>query len=200
MTEGTRNAVEGTIVRGCGTALWPMLRSNDIQCRSGDIGICYRQRSMQGLDHYLDDFMMVGKPRSPQCKRNLETALVTCKEVGFRVVPKETEGPTTALSLLGVENCRTQNTELLQLQKKLSKLRELVERWRRRKSCSKWELQLLAGYLNHACKVIGPDHCFLQGVFGLLLRFESKDHPIHHLGRIWNGGMYLPRSGMVSRC
>ena len=91
-----------------------------------------RQKGMEGSDHYLDNFKIVDKLRSPQCKRNLETVLATCEEVCFRVVP---ENPTTALSLLGVEL----DTELLVLrlhQKKSLKLRELVEKWRRRKSCS----------------------------------------------------------------
>ena len=55
------------------------------------------------MDHYLDDFTLVEKPRSQQCKRNLQVALATCEEVGFRVAPEKTEGPTTSLSLLGVE-------------------------------------------------------------------------------------------------
>ena len=136
-----------------------------------------RQRGVEGLDHYLDDFSLVGRPRSQQCKRNLDVALATCEEVGFQVAPEKTEGPTTSLSLLGIEL----DTELMQLklpQKKLLKLRELVEKWRRRKACTKRELQSLAGYLNHACKVIRPGRRFLRGVFGLLSRFERTDHII----------------------
>jgi len=105
-----------------------------------------RQRGVDGMDHYLDDFTLVEKPRSQQCKRNLEVALATCEEVGFRMAPEQTEGPTTSLSLLGVEL----DTELMELrlpQKKLLKLRELVEKLRQRKACTKRELQSLAGYL-----------------------------------------------------
>ena len=158
-----------------------------------------RQRGVDGMDHYLDDFILVENPRSQQCKRNLEVALATCEEVGFRVAPGKTEGPTTSLSLLGVEL----DTELMELrlpQKKLFKLRELVEKWRRRKACTKRELQSLAGYLNHACKVIRPGRRFLRGVFGLLSRFERTDHMIrlnaafradmewwHVFAEKWNG-------------
>ena len=62
-----------------------------------------RQKGVEGMDHYLDDFTLVEKPRSQQCKRNLEEALVTCEEVGFREAPEKTDGPTTSLSLLGME-------------------------------------------------------------------------------------------------
>ena len=105
-----------------------------------------RQRGVEGMDHYLDDFTLVEKPSSQQCKRNLEVALATCKEVGFRVAPEKTEGPTTSLSLLGVEL----DTELMELrlpQKKMLKLRELVEKWRRRKACTKRELHAVTGWL-----------------------------------------------------
>ena len=62
-----------------------------------------RQRGVEGMDHYLDDFTLVHKPRSQQCKRNLDVALATCDDVGLQVAPEKTEGPTTSLSLLGVE-------------------------------------------------------------------------------------------------
>ena len=62
-----------------------------------------RQRGVEGMDYYLDDFTLVEKPSSQQCKRNLEVALSTCEEVGFRVAPEKTEGPTTSLSLFGVK-------------------------------------------------------------------------------------------------
>ena len=94
------------------------------------------------MDHNLDDFILVDKPRSQQCKRNLEVALATGEEVGFQVGPGKTEGPTTPLSLLGVEF----DTELMELrlpQKKLLKLMELVDKWRQCKACTKWELQSL---------------------------------------------------------
>ena len=38
-----------------------------------------RQRGVDGLDHYLDDLTLVEKPRSQQCKRNLEVALALGK-------------------------------------------------------------------------------------------------------------------------
>ena len=40
------------------------------------------------------------------------------------------------------------------------------------------ELQSLASYLNHACKVVRPGRRFLRGVFGLLSQFRKRDHMI----------------------
>lgn len=154
-----------------------------------------RQRGVTGLDHYLDDFLIVGRPKSPECNQSL----ATCAESGFPVATEKTEGPVTTITLLGIEL----DSEQLQLrlpQGKLGKLRELVEKWRRKKTCTKRELQSLAGHLNHACKVINPGRRFLRGVFGLLSQFHRRDHLIrlnaafradmewwHVFAQSWNG-------------
>ena len=163
------------------------------------LAFAVQQRGVRGLDHYLDDFSIVGNPKSPECGQNLELALATCADLGFPVATEKTEGPVTTITLLGIEL----DSEKLQLrlpQGKLEKLRELVEKWRRKKTCSKRELQSLAGHLNHACKVIKPGRRFLRGVFGLLSQFHRRDHWIrlnaafradmewwHVFARSWNG-------------
>ena len=50
--------------------------------------------------------------------------------------------------------------------------------WRKRKCCSRRELQSLAGHLNHACKVVRPGRRFLRGIFGLLSVFRKREHTI----------------------
>ena len=123
----------------------------------------------------------------------------TCAELGFPVAAEKTEGPTTQITLLGIEL----DSNLMQLRlphEKLRKLRELVDKWRRRKTCTKRDLQSLAGHLNHACKVIRPGRRFLRGIFGLLSQFHKRDHPIrmnaafradlewwHAFASSWNG-------------
>lgn len=158
-----------------------------------------RRKGVKGLDHYLDDFSIVGDPKSTECSHHLTIALETCVQTGFTVKAEKTEGPATKIILLGIEL----DSELLQLrlpQDKLDKLRELVAKWRKRKGCTKRELQSLAGYLNHACKVIRPGRRFLRGVFGLMSQFHKQDHMIrlntafradmewwHVFASSWNG-------------
>ena len=75
--------------------------------------------------------------------------------VGMLVAEEKTMGPSTLLLLLGIEL----DSEGLQLRlppEKLEKLRQLVGSWRKRKGCSKRELQSLAGHLNHVYKVVRP--------------------------------------------
>ena len=61
-----------------------------------------RQKGVVELDHYLDDFSIVGPPDSQQCAKDLETSLAMCEEAGCPVAEK-TEGPATEITLLGIE-------------------------------------------------------------------------------------------------
>ena len=136
-----------------------------------------KQKGVGWLDHYLDDFVVLGPPKSDKCSRDLKVALETCGEVGMPVAEEKTMDPSTLLPLLGIEL----DFEGLQLRlppEKLEKLRQLVGSWRKRKGCSKRELQSLAGYLNHACKVVRPGRRFLRGIFGLISQFGRQDHMI----------------------
>lgn len=123
----------------------------------------------------------MGPPASsPSCQRGLDTALEVCNEVGFPVNETKTVSSSTVLELLGIEF----NTEELVVRlplSKLTKLKELLRVWRKRKFCRKRELQSLAGHLSHACKVVRPGRRFLRGVFGLLSLFKKRDHLIRFM-------------------
>ena len=166
-----------------------------------------RKDGVKEVDHYLDDFSLVGPPQSTACQEDLDTALGTCSRVGFPVAGEKTEGPVTRITLLGIEL----DSVLLQLKlpgKKLEKLRELVAMWKRRKVCTKRDL---AGHLSHACKVIRPGRRFLRGLFGLISQFRRQDHMIrlnsafradlewwHVFATSWNG-VSMMREGTKNR-
>ena len=48
--------------------------------------------------------------------------------------------------------------------------------WRVRKGCRKRDMQSLADYLSHACKVVRLGRMFLSSIFVLLSQFRRKDH------------------------
>lgn len=99
---------------------------------------------MAELDHYLDDFLIVGLPESQQCHRYLETSMETCEEAGCPVVGEKMEGPAaTEITLLGIE-LDLLRFQLRLPQEKLRKLRKLLAKWDR---CNKRELVSLAGHL-----------------------------------------------------
>ena len=123
------------------------------------------------LDHYLDDFIVVGSPKTTECH---QIALDTCCRLGFPVADEKTVGPATLITFLGIE-VDSVGMQLRLPMVKLKKLKELVASWRKRKGCRKRELQSLAGHLNHACKVVRPGRRFLRGIFGLLSHFGRRD-------------------------
>ena len=52
---------------------------------------------------YIDDFLIVGPPRSDQCARDLVTTIETCEELGLPLSLEKREGPTTLIEFLGIE-------------------------------------------------------------------------------------------------
>ncbi len=62
-----------------------------------------RQAGIQNLFQYLDDFIMVASPNSPNCQRWLETLLSECCRLGVPIASHKMEGPTTTLTFLGIE-------------------------------------------------------------------------------------------------
>ena len=53
--------------------------------------------------HYLDDYLTLGPPDSPEYQRSLERTLSCCKRLGIPIAQHKTEGPSTQLVFLGIE-------------------------------------------------------------------------------------------------
>ncbi len=119
--------------------------------------------------HYLDDFLLIGSPRSLECARHLDTLLATFERLGVPVALDKLEGPATVLTFLGIEF----DTVAMQLgipREKLGRLRKLVAEWKGRHFCKKRELDSLVGKLQHPCRVVKPGRSFLRRLFELLSR------------------------------
>ena len=43
--------------------------------------------------HYLDDYLILGPPDSPECQRSLERTLICCRRLGIPIAQHKTEGP-----------------------------------------------------------------------------------------------------------
>ena len=44
-----------------------------------------KQKGVSFVDHYIDDFVTVGRPGSQECHNNLQMMLRTCEETGTPV-------------------------------------------------------------------------------------------------------------------
>ena len=135
------------------------------------------RRGVAFVDHYLDDFIVLGPRGSPECAQALDTFRQACSELGVPLALDKIEGPACCLTFLGIEI----NTEagILRLpQDKLDRLHACCRQWATRKACKRRELEALIGTLQHACKVIRPGRSFLRRMIDLL-RVPARPH--HHV-------------------
>ena len=133
-----------------------------------------RSRGPRLVFHYLDDFALVGEPRSEECQGAFQTAREVCEWLEVPWAMEKAAEPATCMTFLGVE-FDTQAMQLRLPQQKQHKLEELVLRWCDRTYASKKELQSLAGHLQHACKVVRPGRCFLRRLFELISVAKNPD-------------------------
>ena len=65
--------------------------------------ILLNEHHLSDLLHYLDDFITTGPPQSSQCAHNLTMATLVCQRLGLPLHPNKCIGPTTSLTVLGIE-------------------------------------------------------------------------------------------------
>jgi len=120
-----------------------------------------QQRGVCHVVHYLDDFLLLGTPASPECQQALDTTTATCQELGAPLALEKIYGPSTSLSFLGVIlDTATMSVQLPE--DKLSSLRALLDRFLCRKTVQdQRSLQSLVGHLVHATKVLPLGKAFL---------------------------------------
>lgn len=133
--------------------------------------------AIEDLMHYLDDYITAGPAHSPICRENLEKAIAVCTSLGLPLHPKKLVGPTSCLTILGIELDSTRQTARLPADK-LERLVALLEIWADRQWCNKNQLESLIGHLHHASMVVWPGRTFLRRMIDLLCCFRNPDHPI----------------------
>ena len=133
------------------------------------------QHGVRDVIHYLDDYLVVGDPGSSECEVALNVSLQLCERLGVPIAEKKLQRPTTSLSFLGIE-LDTVSMELRLPQEKLHHLKDLIQGWKERKSCSKRELQSLIGHLQHACKVVRYGRSFLRRMINLSTVAKKPHH------------------------
>ena len=139
-----------------------------------------KQRGVQHVFHYLDDFIVIAPPGSPDCARALETLNTSCAALGIPIAQHKREGPCACLTFLGIE-IDTVASQLRLPADKLTRLQTLLSEWGDRKACSRRELESLVGHLNHACKVVRSGRSFLRRMLDLLHTVPMhplRPHPI----------------------
>ena len=108
--------------------------------------------NLNDIFHYLDDLFFAAPASSSACLDALLDMLLLCRAVGAPVKPEKVLGPSTTLTILGIELDIELDTNLMQ---ELSQFRLIYASHHR---CTKRQLLSLIGKLTFACKVI-PAGC-----------------------------------------
>eukprot|EP00731_Ephydatia_muelleri_P022108 Em0014g699a len=114
------------------------------------------------LLHYLDDFLLVGPPGKDTC---------------IPVASEKLEGPTTALTFLGIV-LDTSAQQLRLPPDKLEELTGLTRSWLSRHKATKRELLSLIGKLSFAAKVVLAGRHFLRRLIDLSTTVRKLHHHI----------------------
>lgn len=136
--------------------------------------------------HYIDDFLFVVEADMAAAVAHLERTLSLCVRIGVPLAADKTEGPTTALSFLGIELDTVRMTAALSAAK-LAELQLLLRDWGQRKSATIKELQSLTGMLNFACCVVRPGRAFLRRIIDHTTQLDRAE-------RVARGGAASARS------
>ena len=129
------------------------------------------------VDHYVDDFVTAGAPRSDECASNARIMHHTCHIAGAPVEEEKSEGPATTIPFLGIE-IDSMAMELRLPQEKLTQLQRVLSQWRGKKVCLKRDLLSIIGSLSQACKVVKSGRAFVRHLIDLP---KSAKRPHHHI-------------------
>ncbi len=152
------------------------------------------QRGARPVLHYLDDYITISPPDSPQCQHNLHIIQQTCDDLGVPLEEGRSHILHHAITFLGIEIDSTIRLP----EDKLGRLCQSLDDWAHRKATRKRDLLSLIGLLQHATKgflrrlrrLIDLAHQ-LDGYIRLNLAARSDILWWHTFARQWNGTSML---------
>ena len=103
--------------------------------------------------HYLDHFLVVGPPASPECAEALASLDRACTWLGIPIAEHKHEGPTTCLTFLSID-VDTVSGQLRLQADKLDCLKSLLQEWGNRKACRQCDLKSLRQPLWRVWKIL----------------------------------------------
>lgn len=114
---------------------------------------------------------------SSVCHYNLQASIQLCSYLALSLHPHKMVGPTTCLSILGIELDSTTLQARLPVEKR-ERITALLDTWSAKWFCKQCELESLIGHLHHACKIAPQRRTFLCQMINLLCTFMHDDLPI----------------------
>jgi hypothetical protein len=139
---------------------------------------------LHSIDHYLDDFILVGKKFSNDCSTLMNTFMNVCDELGVPIAENKTVGPSNIITFLGF----IIDTVLMMVripEEKLQKLRHLLQPLLYKKKVSLKDLESLTGLMTYFSRVIPSSRAFISRFYDLIAAVNNKKTALH--------GSYLQR-------
>lgn len=130
------------------------------------------------IQHYLDDFFIVGEPKSNECQVALNNCFRVCQSLGVPLAEDKTEGPSTCITFLGFE-LDSLAMELRLPAIKLEKIKAKLKLWESRRSGTKRKLLSLIGSLQHCCQAIVLGRPFLRRLIDRAYSVSELHHFVH---------------------
>ena len=137
-----------------------------------------RDRGVEHVHHYLDDFFVAGAPASDECQHHLSTLTSLCGALGIPLAEDKLAGPTTELEYLGI----LLDSAALEARlpgDKLQDIRTALDQWSSQTVCRKRDLLSLIGTLSFAAKVVPAGRTFLRRMIDLGTTVPRLLDPIH---------------------
>ena len=131
------------------------------------------------LLHYLDDYLIVGPPSSPDYHMHLNNMLAVCEHLGFPIATDKLEGPATCITFLGIA-IDADRQELRLPADKLQALNLELAQWLTARKTTKRNLLSLIGKLSFAAKVVPAGRLF----FRRLIDLSTTATRLHHRIRL----------------
>ena len=133
------------------------------------------QQGVSNLMHYLDDFLTMGHPHSPERQHNLHTLMQVCHLLNVPLATQKVEGPTPCLDFLGII-LDTIRMEARLPEEKLTRIFHAVGNWLDKRNATKREILSLVGLLQHTAKVVRPGRIFVRRMYNVAAKVQEMDY------------------------
>ena len=130
------------------------------------------QQGVSNLMHYLDDFLTMGHPNSPECQGNLHTLIQVCHLLNVPLATQKVEGPTPCLGII----LDTTHMEARLPEEKLIRIVHAIGNWLDKRNATKREILSLVGLLQHAAKVVHPGRIFVRRMYNVAAKVQEMDY------------------------
>lgn len=132
--------------------------------------------AIECIFHLLDDFLSVDPP-TVQPERTMALLTLIFGRLRIPLSPSKTVGPTTELEYLGII-IDSKKMEARLPQAKICRIRELLDAFATRRTCTKHKLLSLLGHLQFASRIVLPGRSFVSYLIQLS---TTAKHLYHHV-------------------